>query len=58
MAHITGGGITENLPRILPKTRRRRWSSVVPVLPIFEHLRTLGQVTEDEMMRTFNMGVG
>ena len=59
MAHITGGGITENLPRILPKNMGAQveigsW----PVLPIFEHLRTLGQVSEDEMMRTFNMGVG
>ena len=59
MAHITGGGITENLPRILPKGT----SAVVelgswPVLPIFEHLRELGQVPMDEMMRTFNMGVG
>jgi phosphoribosylformylglycinamidine cyclo-ligase len=59
MAHITGGGITENLPRILPKgvgaqIELGSW----PVLPIFEHLRTLGQVPEDEMMRTFNMGIG
>jgi len=59
MAHITGGGITENLPRILPKNIGAQvelgsW----PVLPIFEHLRELGQVSEDEMMRTFNMGIG
>ena len=59
MAHITGGGITENLPRILPKglgaqIEMGSW----PVLPIFEHLRALGQVSDDEMMRTFNMGVG
>jgi phosphoribosylformylglycinamidine cyclo-ligase len=59
MAHITGGGITENLPRILPKSTAAQieigsW----PVLPIFEHLRQLGQVSEDEMMRTFNMGIG
>jgi len=59
MAHITGGGITENLPRILPKNVSAQiemgsW----PVLPIFEHLRTLGQVSDEEMMRTFNMGVG
>jgi phosphoribosylformylglycinamidine cyclo-ligase len=59
MAHITGGGITENLPRILPKNVTAQveigsW----PVLPIFEHLRTLGQVSEEEMMRTFNMGIG
>jgi phosphoribosylformylglycinamidine cyclo-ligase len=59
MAHITGGGITENLPRILPKGLAAEveigsW----PVLPIFEHLRTLGQVPQDEMLRTFNMGIG
>ncbi len=59
MAHITGGGITENLPRILPKNVTAQveigsW----PVLPIFEHLRDLGQVPQDEMMRTFNMGIG
>jgi phosphoribosylformylglycinamidine cyclo-ligase len=59
MAHITGGGITENLPRILPKGVSAAidlgsW----PVLPIFEHLRELGNVEQDEMLRTFNMGIG
>lgn len=59
MAHITGGGITENLPRILPKNV----SAVIelgswPVLPIFEHLRELANVPQDEMLRTFNLGVG
>jgi phosphoribosylformylglycinamidine cyclo-ligase len=59
MAHITGGGITENLPRILPKGI----SAVVelgswPVLPVFEHLRELGSVEQEEMLRTFNMGIG
>ena len=59
MAHITGGGITENLPRILPKgTAAQVEIGSWPVLPIFEHLRELGQVSQDEMMRTFNMGVG
>ena len=59
MAHITGGGITENLPRILPKnTAAQIEMGSWPVLPIFEHLRQLGQVSEDEMMRTFNMGIG
>jgi phosphoribosylformylglycinamidine cyclo-ligase len=59
MAHITGGGITENLPRILPKgTEAQIELGSWPVLPIFEHLRTLGQVSQEEMMRTFNMGVG
>jgi phosphoribosylformylglycinamidine cyclo-ligase len=59
MAHITGGGITENLPRILPKgTAAQVELGSWPVLPIFEHLRDLGQVSQEEMMRTFNMGVG
>jgi phosphoribosylformylglycinamidine cyclo-ligase len=59
IAHITGGGITENLPRILPKgTAAQVELGSWPVLPIFEHLRDLGQVSQEEMMRTFNMGVG
>jgi phosphoribosylformylglycinamidine cyclo-ligase len=59
MAHITGGGISENLPRILPKgTAAQIELGSWPVLPIFEHLRELGEVSQDEMMRTFNMGIG
>src|SRR5579863_125464 len=59
MAHITGGGITENLPRILPKgTEAHIELGSWPVLPIFEHLRELGQISQEEMMRTFNMGIG
>jgi phosphoribosylformylglycinamidine cyclo-ligase len=59
MAHITGGGITENLPRILPKgTGAQVELGSWPVLPVFDHLRALGQVSNEEMMRTFNMGVG
>jgi len=59
MAHITGGGITENLPRILPKgldavVDKASWT----VPPLFEHLRELGNVDDDEMYRTFNMGIG
>ncbi len=59
MAHITGGGITENLPRILPKNVSAAidldsWT----VLPIFDHLRMLGNVEQEEMLRTFNMGIG
>jgi phosphoribosylformylglycinamidine cyclo-ligase len=59
MAHITGGGITENLPRILPKGMgalidRSSWT----VPPLFEHLQHLGNVEDDEMLRTFNMGIG
>ncbi len=59
MAHITGGGITENLPRVLP----RGTAAVIelgswPKMPIFEHLQQLGNVAQDEMLRTFNMGIG
>ena len=59
MAHITGGGITENLPRILP----RGMGAVVDLAswtipPLFEHLQHLGNVQQDEMLRTFNMGIG
>ena len=59
MAHITGGGITENLPRILPRgldahVELASWE----VPPLFQHLQQLGNVTEDEMFRTFNMGIG
>jgi phosphoribosylformylglycinamidine cyclo-ligase len=59
MAHITGGGITENLPRILP----RGTGAVVDLAswtapPLFEHLQRLGDVEQDEMLRTFNMGIG
>lgn len=59
MAHITGGGITENLPRILPKTVSAviETGSWTPP-PIFEHLRQLGNVDPQEMLRTFNMGIG
>ena len=59
MAHITGGGITENLPRIIPKGMGATIdlaSWTVP--PLFEHLQKLGNVEQDEMLRTFNMGIG
>lgn len=59
LAHITGGGITENLPRVLPKgmgavVEMGTW----PVLPIFEHMQKIGNIEHAEMMRTFNMGIG
>ncbi|GAB4334578.1 MAG: phosphoribosylformylglycinamidine cyclo-ligase [Phototrophicales bacterium] len=59
MAHITGGGIIDNLPRILPDglgatIQRGTWSE----LPIFQLIQSLGQVTDDEMFRVFNMGLG
>jgi len=59
LAHITGGGITENLPRVLPRgTAAMIQLGSWPVLPIFEHLQTLGNVEQEEMLRTFNMGLG
>ena len=58
-AHITGGGITENTPRILPKGLGVRidvgsW----PVLPVFELLRQIGRIPEHDWRRTFNLGIG
>jgi phosphoribosylformylglycinamidine cyclo-ligase len=58
-AHITGGGITENTPRILPKglgvhIKADSW----PILPVFELLRTIGRIPEDDWRRTFNLGIG
>jgi phosphoribosylformylglycinamidine cyclo-ligase len=59
LAHITGGGITENLPRVLPRgTAAAIELGSWPVLPLFEHLQVLGKVEQDEMLRTFNMGLG
>ena len=59
MAHITGGGLTDNLPRILPANtsaaiRRNSW----PVLPIFTYIQSRGDIEDSEMYRTFNMGIG
>jgi phosphoribosylformylglycinamidine cyclo-ligase len=59
MAHITGGGLTENVPRMMPEGRspridRRTWT----VPPLFTWLQRGGGVTDDEMFRAFNMGVG
>jgi len=59
LAHITGGGLTDNIPRILPEglaveIDKGSW----PVLPIFKLMQEIGNVSEVEMYRTFNMGVG
>ncbi len=59
MAHITGGGMVDNLPRVLPagtaaRVERGSW----PVPPIFTFLQRTGGVEEPEMDRTFNMGIG
>jgi phosphoribosylformylglycinamidine cyclo-ligase len=58
-AHITGGGIVGNLPRVLPKGRRavlERGSWPVP--PVFELIQKIGAIERDEMDRTFNNGLG
>lgn len=59
LAHITGGGFLENIPRILPedvsvKINRGSW----PELPVFGLMQKLGNVSDKEMFRTFNMGIG
>ena len=59
MAHITGGGITDNLPRVLPEgTAARVNRSAWKPLPIFAYLQDRGEVPDDDMFRTFNMGIG
>ena len=59
LAHITGGGITENLPRVLPESVHARidTASWQPA-PVFDWLATHGGIAVDEMRRTFNCGVG
>ncbi len=59
LAHITGGGFYDNIPRVLPKgmnviIKRGSWK----VLPIFEFLKEKGKIKEEEMYRVFNMGIG
>lgn len=59
MAHITGGGLLENIPRILPEDCSVEiQKNACPTLPIFDVLRQLGRLHDNEMYRTFNMGVG
>ena len=59
LAHITGGGLTDNIPRILPEnTAVRIEKGSWPILPIYELMREIGNVPDSEMYRTFNMGVG
>lgn len=59
MAHITGGGLTENIPRVLPEGLGVRIDAKAwEVPPIFKLLQRLGDVAESEMYRTFNMGMG
>jgi phosphoribosylformylglycinamidine cyclo-ligase len=59
MAHITGGGLVDNVPRILPAgTRARIRRGAWPVPPLFRLLREGGNLSEEEAYRVFNMGVG
>lgn len=59
IVHITGGGFTENVPRVLPEN-----VDVIidknsyPVLPVFKMMQKLGNIEDEEMYRTFNMGIG
>ncbi len=59
LAHITGGGLTDNVPRVLPDSldalvKLGSW----PVLPVFKFLYNEGHIERDEMLRVFNMGIG
>ena len=59
LAHITGGGFTENIPRVLPEGLNVRIDlGRVPLLPIFRWLAATGGIAESEMLRTFNCGIG
>jgi phosphoribosylformylglycinamidine cyclo-ligase len=59
LAHITGGGFTENIPRVLPDGLSVHIDLArVPVLPVFKWLAATGGITEAEMLRTFNCGTG
>ena len=58
-AHITGGGITDNTPRMLPKGLAVSIdTSAWPVLPVFTLLQRLGNIPDDDFRRTFNLGIG
>jgi phosphoribosylformylglycinamidine cyclo-ligase len=59
LAHITGGGIPGNLPRVLPSGVRAEIDlGAWPVPPIFKYLAKVGKIESDELLRSFNMGVG
>jgi len=59
LAHITGGGFPDNIPRVLPKGLGVHLDLArVPVLPIFRWLAGIGRIAEREMLRTFNCGIG
>ena len=59
LAHITGGGVTENLPRVLPEDLQANiYLSALPMPEIFTWLQTQGNVTQEDMLLTFNCGIG
>jgi len=59
MAHITGGGITDNLPRVVrPGFKAVIWKNSWPVHPVFKLLQEAGSIEDAEMLRTFNNGIG
>jgi phosphoribosylformylglycinamidine cyclo-ligase len=59
LAHITGGGFPDNIPRVLPEGLGARIDLArVPVLPVFKWLASEGNLAESEMLRTFNCGIG
>jgi len=59
LAHITGGGFLENIPRVLPRNVVAEINlEAVPCPPVFGWLRQVGNITEYEMLRTFNCGIG
>jgi phosphoribosylformylglycinamidine cyclo-ligase len=59
LAHITGGGFPDNIPRVLPRQRGVRINLArISVLPVFKWLADIGGIAEPEMLRTFNCGVG
>ena len=59
LAHITGGGFPDNIPRVLPKDLGARINlTAVPVLPVFKWLADAGGIAQNEMLRTFNCGIG
>jgi phosphoribosylformylglycinamidine cyclo-ligase len=59
LAHITGGGFVDNIPRVLPPGLAVAMDlDRVPVLPVFKWLASAGNIPESEMLRTFNCGIG
>jgi phosphoribosylformylglycinamidine cyclo-ligase len=59
LAHITGGGFPDNIPRVLPKGLGARVDLArVPVLPVFKWMAAAGNIAQNEMLRTFNCGIG